>query len=544
MTVEATISDKETVKATCEADGHKIYEASATFQEVVYTDSKTQTLPKTGHLEDTSSWKYNETSHWHNCLNCGENYKFSFDAHSFSDWSIVLEPTHYSKGSKERYCTVCSYTEPEELPMTAYTYSEVKALHDKFATFDSKSYYLSHIGTELAYAIEHINSDDKIVHQNELNEWSTAVNTANTYFNTNYSVVINAEGMDTYENTVTSEEFHDGYGTVLKVNSSSDLAAECWSWGTNRKIEFASDIQTLVFAVYNQSPMELMITNDLCNKFYQPVTNGTWKAASNTIICLTNDWTTFEINVADLADFDSLRIALYLSPSPFIGYGIPSITDIDAKGSAYITEVVGIKSAYYQAQAQEVSQKISALSSLNKDSLTIWNGGQIFEARSEYNALPASAQSFVTNLSLLEEYETAYALVGTAYNYKWQDGLVSTGTKFDSVAGYDATYGLYTEINNINDTSGWTPTFSPLGSVSISSDAKVAFYNPQDGNVTLVVLGNDWSGTTYPVVTPGWNVLDISASVFTGGIVSGVSIGLANSTATSGFKLTPIYSSK
>ena len=547
VSVDATISEKEYDKATCVADGHKTYEASATFEGKVYTDSKTQTLPMTGHKEDESAWKSDGTNHWHNCVNCGDAYHFSTAAHSFTDWETVLEPDHYSQGSKERYCSICKYTEQEDLPMVEFTYDEVKELYNKFATFNYQSYFVSHIAEELEYALEHISEDAEAAYQSELEQWANAVKEATDYFDANFSVVIDAEGMDTYANTATSKEFYDGFGAVLKVNASSDFTGENWTFGTDRKVNFEEDIKTLVFAVYNDNPMDLMITNGDVNKFVQPVSDGIWQESRHATTCNAKAWTTFEIAVDDLADFDSVHIGLYLMGSPYGGYGIPSIVDADTNGSGYITEVVGIKSAYYETyyetKIQSATDAIEKLKSLDKSSLTLWNGGQIFEARAEVDVLPATVKKYVSNLSILEEYEAAYAEIGTAYSTRWQGGLVSPVTTFDPVFDYDETYGLYTEFNSVAF-STWVPNFSPIGNTTISGTAKVALYNPEQREVALVILGNDWSNAINAVAAPGWNEFDVPAETFNGGVASGFSIALANATMTSGYRLTGVYSAK
>ena len=545
VTLDGKIIDKETAKATCEADGHKTIEASVTFQDKVYTDTKVQTLPKTGHEEDTSSWKYDNTNHWHNCLYCGDSYHFSVGAHTFTDWETTVEPDHYNKGSKERYCSTCKHTEVEEIAMTKFSYDEVKAIYDKFATFDTKSYYISHIGEQLAYSIENINSDDKTAHEGELTEWAKAAKEANDYFNTNFSVVFDAESVDTYNNVTTNQEFYNGYGTVLKVNASDDFIGDDWTYGTNRMIEFEEDIDTLVFAIYNKNPMELIITNEACNKFYHPVTNGTWMANRNTTSCLVDGWTEFQISVSELEDFDSLYIGLYLMGSPYGGYGIPTVKDSSAKGSAYITEVVGIKSAYYKPQAEVVITKIEALKSLDKSNLTLWNGGQIFAARSEVNALPSSVRAYITNLSVLEEYEAAYAEIGTALNTSWQEGLMYPNQiEFTSDIKYDNEYGLYTKLDVTSSKWANHASFSVVGDATITSSStyKVAIYNPNESIIATNFYQTSWAlNATINLEAKKWNVVELDSSWFQGGLATGLTITFTNVVPISDLRITPIY---
>ena len=63
-----------------------------------------------------TEWKYNGTSHWHECI-CGD--KADTAAHTF-EWVTDKEPTDDEKGSKHEECTVCHATRNEhtEIPAT------------------------------------------------------------------------------------------------------------------------------------------------------------------------------------------------------------------------------------------------------------------------------------------------------------------------------------------------------------------------------------------------------------------------------------------
>ena len=63
------------------------------------------------------SYESDETYHWSDeCENtlCSEVVEKT--AHTYGEWSTVKEPTADETGLKERVCTVCGYTESEELP--------------------------------------------------------------------------------------------------------------------------------------------------------------------------------------------------------------------------------------------------------------------------------------------------------------------------------------------------------------------------------------------------------------------------------------------
>ena len=58
--VNATVTNEVTTEATCKADGVRTYTAKVTFEGKDYTDTKTETLPATGHAYGEPVWKWND----------------------------------------------------------------------------------------------------------------------------------------------------------------------------------------------------------------------------------------------------------------------------------------------------------------------------------------------------------------------------------------------------------------------------------------------------------------------------------------------------
>ena len=59
-TVNAAVTNEVTTEATCKADGVRTYTAKVTFEGKEYTDTKTETLPATGHAYGEPVWKWND----------------------------------------------------------------------------------------------------------------------------------------------------------------------------------------------------------------------------------------------------------------------------------------------------------------------------------------------------------------------------------------------------------------------------------------------------------------------------------------------------
>ncbi len=218
-----------------------------------------------------------------------------------------------------------------------------------------------------------------------------------------YSVLVDVDGMDNYANTVTSVASDGTYCNVLKVNSSNDLAGENWTFGPDRKAELtASGISAIRFAIYSPQAMDVGFVNGDCNKWYNAST-GEFTEAKSTTTMAKDSWKEFTIPVSAINQMDSFFIGIYLSPSPYIGYGCPTASDSAEKGSAYISEIIGVKNAYYDETYvplfEEAVSKISSTASPTRaDAYYIYKAGQYLSHMSE-DAKKASEK--------LEDYNAA-----------------------------------------------------------------------------------------------------------------------------------------
>lgn len=113
---------------TCETCG-KHFEDEAGNTEIANLDEY-GIIPATDH-EAGTEWKSNGTSHWNECLNCGE--KLNEADHTFA-WETDKEATATEAGSRHEECTVCGYEKAAvEIPATgtAEDPSEPPADNDK-----------------------------------------------------------------------------------------------------------------------------------------------------------------------------------------------------------------------------------------------------------------------------------------------------------------------------------------------------------------------------------------------------------------------------
>lgn len=99
-----------------------------------YTDSETIKFEH----NYSSTWSYNETSHWHVCIDTGyENLKSDESSHKFNN--VVTNPTYDSGGYTTHTCTVCGYSytdnETDRLIIT------ITWLNYDGTILDTESYY-------------------------------------------------------------------------------------------------------------------------------------------------------------------------------------------------------------------------------------------------------------------------------------------------------------------------------------------------------------------------------------------------------------------
>lgn len=108
----------QTTAPTCTTDGTKTFTCSVCQQ------TKTETIPATGHIF-SDAWSKDNDSHWHICENCIETSDTA--THAFDNGVITTAPTTETEGEKVYTCTVCGYTRVETLAaLSDYTIQMLK----------------------------------------------------------------------------------------------------------------------------------------------------------------------------------------------------------------------------------------------------------------------------------------------------------------------------------------------------------------------------------------------------------------------------------
>ena len=365
-------------------------------------------------------------------------------------------------------------------------------------------------------------------------------------FNTYFECVISSSSMTAFNDTVISAGVDDTYGSYMGFTNNLASGEKQGATDLIANIDF-DKFDYFTFAIYmpNQFTSWHFTAQDW--KHYLDLSTNQVIEGEVKTTTAPSGWNVVTLSSKDMKTLfckedstsQSVYYGPYLTAEDTITYGL-------RKGeTTKVSNFYGIKSAYYDAQAKGTVTKIEALESLDKSALTLWNGGQILEARKAYNALPSYTQEYVTNLSTLEEYETAYASVGTAYSNSWKTGDVEATyvTSFKSSNAIDETYGFYTEFSEVSVSSGW-PSFSSTSEGTISGTAKIAIYVPSATSINIYSKG--WTSLANNVaLTQGWNDIELT-NIPENNLVSTISFAFVSfkSELASGIRLTPIYTAK
>ena len=71
----------------------------------------------------SDEWKYNETSHWHECLTKKHTDTTEKIAHDFNAGEVIVQPTEDSEGVKRFTCNTCGYQKNETVAKLAHTHT-------------------------------------------------------------------------------------------------------------------------------------------------------------------------------------------------------------------------------------------------------------------------------------------------------------------------------------------------------------------------------------------------------------------------------------
>ena len=129
-TVNAAVTNEVTTAATCKADGVRTYTAKVTFEGKEYTDTKTETIPATGHAYGEPVWKWNDDFTATATFTCANNAAHVKNVTATVTSAVTTEATCESTGVRTYTAKVTfdgkdyTDTKTETIAATGHAYGE------------------------------------------------------------------------------------------------------------------------------------------------------------------------------------------------------------------------------------------------------------------------------------------------------------------------------------------------------------------------------------------------------------------------------------
>ncbi|MBQ8844530.1 MAG: leucine-rich repeat protein [Clostridia bacterium] len=106
-----------TKQPTCTEDGETTF--SCDNCDSVYTEQ----INASGH-DFSEDWNYDNSVHYHICLNEGCNEKIDQTSHIYTEWTEVTKPSCIASGTKISHCDVCDYDTVETIKELGHDYTQ------------------------------------------------------------------------------------------------------------------------------------------------------------------------------------------------------------------------------------------------------------------------------------------------------------------------------------------------------------------------------------------------------------------------------------
>lgn len=91
---------------------------------------------------------HDDTKHWYQCMDQGCANKTAEEGHSYGEWIITKAPTETGTGCRERACTLCGFTQTQELPRLTHAHEGrlVAAVPATCTEEGNRAYYICACG--------------------------------------------------------------------------------------------------------------------------------------------------------------------------------------------------------------------------------------------------------------------------------------------------------------------------------------------------------------------------------------------------------------
>lgn len=184
----------------------------------------------------SDEWKYNETSHWHECLTKKHTDTTEKIAHDFNAGEVIVQPTEDSEGVKRFTCNTCGYQKNETVAKLAHTHTFNAGVWENDEVSHWHPATCAHKG-EKSSVEEHIWDEGKVTTEPTETTEGVKTYTCSKCGRTKTAPIGKLDHVHTFDTTRweydTANHWHPA--TCPHTDEKKDLAAHNWNEGVITK---------------------------------------------------------------------------------------------------------------------------------------------------------------------------------------------------------------------------------------------------------------------------------------------------------------------
>ena len=180
----------------------------------------------------SDEWKYNETSHWHECLTKKHADTTDKIAHDFNAGEVIVQPTEDSEGVKRFTCNTCGYQKNETVAKLAHTHTFNAGVWENDEVSHWHPATCAHKG-EKSSVEEHIWDEGKVTTEPTETTEGVKTYTCSKCGRTKTAPIGKLDHVHTFDTTRwdSDAENHWRPATCSHTDEKKDLAAHNWNDG-------------------------------------------------------------------------------------------------------------------------------------------------------------------------------------------------------------------------------------------------------------------------------------------------------------------------
>lgn len=184
----------------------------------------------------SDEWKYNETSHWHECLTKKHTDTTEKIAHDFNAGEVIVQPSEENEGVKRFTCNTCGYQKNETVAKLAHTHTFNNGVWENDEVSHWHPATCAHKGEKTAVE-EHIWNEGKVTTEPTETTEGVKTYTCSKCGRTKTATIGQLDHVHTFDTTRweydTANHWHPA--TCPHTDEKKDLAAHNWNEGVITK---------------------------------------------------------------------------------------------------------------------------------------------------------------------------------------------------------------------------------------------------------------------------------------------------------------------